>query len=347
MLQANLINSKEFILQEVEPPVPKADEVLIQVALAGICGSDLHAYHGKHPFISFPIVLGHEFSGTIVGLGERVPKGKFELGQRVTVEPSLVCGACYNCRNGRYNICDELKVIGCQTDGAYKELIAVPEQKVIPLDHRLGFDDGAMLEPLAVAVHAVERGNVKTGDKVLVIGAGTIGLLLAQAAKASGAQVVVADIVETRLNIALQLEVDGVIHSKSEDIQKSLWSKFKDGADVIFECVGIPQTVRQAVTLARKGSRIVIVGVIGEEVLLPVGLIQDRELELVGDLMYTRKDFELAQNYVLQGHVKLDKLKSKVFPLVEIKQAFEYVCSHPETTLKVFLQIHGSITNRF
>lgn len=337
MLQAKLLAHEQFVLEEVKVPEPGKNQVLLKVEVVGICGSDLHAYHGKHPFVFPPIVLGHEFSGIIVKLGEGTA-GSFEVGQRVAVEPSIVCGQCYNCRHGRYNICNELSVIGCLTDGAYTEYIAVDKDKVILLDDELSFEDGAMLEPLSVGVHGVDQGQVKAGQRVLVIGAGTIGLLLAQAAKAAGAEGAIADVIDYRLDLAAELGIPYPINSKTDSLEQKLKEFAPEGVDVIFECVGTAATIRQAIEIARKGTRIVVLGVVESEVLLPVALIQDRELELVGDLMFTRKDFEKSQQLIKSGQVNVKRLQTKTFPLSEVTEAFEFILNNKDSAMKVFLK---------
>jgi len=165
-------------LIESPRPSPGPDEILVAVARVGICGSDLHAYHGRHPFIQLPVVPGHEFAGAVVEVGANVHD--FVPGQRVTVEPSLVCGVCHNCTRGRYNICERLRVIGCQTTGALGEYLAVPASKTLLLPDSVTWDQAVMVEPLAVAVHAVRLArfqSVQPGANVLILGAGTIGLM--------------------------------------------------------------------------------------------------------------------------------------------------------------------------
>lgn len=344
MLQAKLVDKRTFELIHTEKPAPGPGEALIRVAVAGICGTDLHAYHGKHPFIALPIVPGHEFAGVVEALGPGVPEGRLAPGGKVCVEPSLVCGRCFRCREGRYNICEELKVIGCQTDGAFGEYIAVPWEKVIPIDGAMSFKDAAMLEPLAVGVHAVKLGRVAAGQRILIIGGGVIGLLLAQAARAAGAVVAVADIAEARLQMARSLGIPHAIHSATQPLREAVRAIHPDGMDVIFECVGLPATVRQAIEAARKGSRIVIVGVVNDEVLLPVNLIQDRELELLGDLMYTKEDFNDAMQLVVGGGVQLKPLQTRTFPIREVQQAFEFADSSKES-FKVFIDIVSESTD--
>lgn len=339
VIQAKMTDLKTIVIEEAPKPEPGPREVLIKVAVAGICGSDLHAFEGKHPFVKPPIVLGHEFSGMIVELGDEVEGEYYQVGQRVTVEPSITCGQCYNCRNGRYNICDKLQVIGSQISGGYATYVKVPAANVLPLGDDLTFEDGAMIEPLAVAVHAGHLGKVMPGDHIAIIGAGTIGLLLAQVAKAKGAKVAISDIVDSRLELAAQLGVDACINPTQANIEEELKKFAPNGADIIFECVGSSFTLRQSIEIARKGSRVVIVGVAEGDVSLPVHYIQDRELEILGDLMYTRKDFDEALKLVRTGQVNLNPLITKSFPLVEANEAFEYVLANPKNTLKVFLVV--------
>ncbi|OIQ10377.1 Sorbitol dehydrogenase [Moorella thermoacetica] len=337
MWRANLIKPGQFAEEEVPIPSVEDDQLLINVKVCGICGSDIHAFYGKHPFIKCPIVLGHEFSGVVSAVGTKV-KNKWQIGERVIVEPSLICGHCYNCRHGRYNICDELKVIGCQSDGAFAEYIAVPEEKVIPLNDKLSFEEGAMVEPLAVGVHAVNKAQLKAGQVAVIIGAGTIGLMVTQAAKAIGARVIVSDINETKLELAKQLGADNIINSQNAPLSRELKKLIPERADVIFECVGAPATIREAITVAWKGSKIIIVGVVKDEVPIPVGLIQDRELELVGDLMYMKNDFIQSQNMVIEGKVKLEPMINKIFNLKEVGKAFAFIETNREHVTKILLR---------
>jgi L-iditol 2-dehydrogenase len=338
MKQAELYAPLDVRLREAPRPAPGADEVLIAVARVGICGSDLHAYHGRHPFIQLPVVPGHEFAGTVAEVGPDV-RG-FVPGQRVTVEPSLVCGTCINCRQGRYNICERLQVIGCQTSGALAEYLAVPAAKVLLLPDSLTWDQGALLEPLAVAVHAVRVARFQPGADVLILGGGTIGLMVLQAAKAFGAgQVMISDLIQRRLDLALQLGAERAVSPTQTDLAQVLEETFgPPRADVIFECVGVAATAREAVRAARKGTRIVLAGVFEEEVPLSLGLVQDRELELVGTLMYAGDDFATAIRLVGSGQVEVEPLITHRFPLSRAAEAFA-AADDRERALKVLVEI--------
>jgi len=326
MKQVELHAPLDIRLIESPRPSPKPDEVLIAVARVGVCGSDLHAYHGRHPFIQLPVVPGHEFAGTVVEIGtEAAASGHdFALGQRATVEPSLVCNSCYNCTHGRYNICERLQVIGCQTAGALSEYVAVPASKVLPLPDNMTWDQAVMVEPLAVGVHGVGMARFQLGADVLILGAGTIGLMTLQAAKAFGARrVMITDLIQDRLDLAVRLGADYGVNPSATDLALALEQAFgPQRADVILECVGIAATAREAIRVARKGTRIVLAGVFEEEVTINLGLVQDRELELAGTLMYVGDDFPTALALVRDGKVQVEPLITHRFPLSQAAEAF-------------------------
>lgn len=339
MKQAEMINPGEIVVRDVSRPAPGPGEALIHVAISGICGSDVHAFLGEHPFISCPVVPGHEFSGIIAELGSGV--AGLSLGQKVTVEPSLVCGTCYNCRRGRYNICQNLKVIGCQCTGAMGEYLVVPAAKVIPLPAAMSFEEGALVEPLAVAVHAVARGGYVGGKKVVVQGAGTIGLLTMQVAKAHGAAAALqVDMVPGRLALAQQLGADHVADLRQWDLATAVRETFgPDGADIIYECVGVEPTIASAIEVARKGSTIVVAGVFGKKTCVDMALVQDHELELVGTLMYTRPDFEEAIRLIVEKKVQVLPLVSHRYPLDQAADAFATARRGGDAALKVLVQV--------
>ena len=184
MIQQVMTAPGEIIFQEVPTPKVGKDQALLKVQMIGICGSDIHVYHGKHPFISYPVTQGHEVSGAVVTFGDGVTG--FEVGQKVTIEPQVFCGHCHPCTHGKYSLCEELKVMGFQTTGTASTYFAADASKVTPLPQAMSFFEGAMIEPLAVAVHAVRRFGDVSGKKVAVLGAGPIGNLVSQVAKGMG-----------------------------------------------------------------------------------------------------------------------------------------------------------------
>jgi len=334
MRRLNLVEPEKIVREEVPAPEPSESQAIIRVAYVGICGSDLHAFHGKHPFIHCPIVPGHEFSG-------RVEKGgALASGTRVTVVPQVVCGRCYQCRTGRYNICRDLKVIGCQTDGAMADFVAVPADKVIPLPEEVSLKTAALIEPLAVGHHALMRGGMKRGDRVLILGAGVIGLLAAMVAKALGAQTVaVTDIDGRALERALAHGADYAVNTSETDLGEWIAAEIADGFDLILECVGCEATARQAVEVARKGSDVVIVGVHPSQPRLNLARIQDAEIRLIGSLMYMNEDYHAIIDLLRRQRLDVADLITHVFPFEDYEKAFATALDPASGRFKVMIEI--------
>ncbi len=283
MKQAVMTAPGRIEFRQIDRPKPQPQEVLIEVKRIGVCGSDIHVYHGLHPYTSYPIVQGHEVSGRIAEIGRDVTG--FKIGEPVVFLPQVTCGTCYPCRNGMENICNQLKVMGFQTNGAAQEFFPVPADHVLKVPASISLDRAAMVEPTAVALHALGRYGDVRGKSVVVLGAGTIGNLVAQSARALGASIVlITDISQYKLNMAracgLPWAVDTTRNSLGEEIARKLGP---DLADVILECVGAQETINQAIESARKGSTIVVVGVFGKKPSVDLGLVQDRELTLAGE----------------------------------------------------------------
>jgi len=329
MRHVEIVSPKTAIVTDVPIPEPSTSEVRIRIHRCGICGSDLHAFKGKHPFIDLPATPGHEMAGVIDSVGSDVSGWK--AGDRVCVQPQLVCGECALCESGRYNICANLRVMGCQGAGGLAEYLVSPASMLHRLPDDVTFEQGALVEPLAVGVRAVRRAGCVGGRKVLVQGAGTIGLACLMVAKAYGAGwVVLTDIREDRRRRAEAVGADVVM--KPEDIDDASWVRdhLGDlGFDVVIECVGIEATVRQAVYRVRKGGRIIIAGVFEEDVSVPMRLIQDREIEIQGTLMYVRDEFAEALRLIAERQVCAEKLVTHRMSLEDVPSAFNLL-SDPE-----------------
>ncbi|NMB46884.1 MAG: galactitol-1-phosphate 5-dehydrogenase [Firmicutes bacterium] len=338
MRRYNLIQPQKLVVEEVPTPQPGPDEVLIAVKSVGICGSDIHAYYGQHPYISCPIVPGHEFAGIVTQVGDGVDEAW--LGKRVTALPSLVCGQCHNCRTDRFNICQELKVIGCQSDGALAEFVKAPADKLLTLPEAMSWEEATLIEPLAVAVHAVRMAGDVVGQRVVVYGGGTIGLSVMQVAKAYGArEVILSEPDPFRRDLAQKLGADYVIDPTSIQPVKWLENKFgAEGVDLSFECVGIEATVHQAIASNRKGTTIVIVGVYSKPVMVDMGLVQDRELRLLGTLMYTMTDFSEAMHLLDQGKVQGLPLVTHRLTFDDAARAFEVIEQQKGSCVKVLIK---------
>ena len=329
----------KITLDIVEELLPGPNEACIRIAYCGICGSDLHAFKGKHPFISLPATPGHEFSGIISALGNG--DSDFRVGDRVTIEPSLVCGKCYNCRIGRYNICLNLKVMGCQSDGAMADYLVVPIDKVVPLPDNVTLKEAALAEPLAVGVHAAKRGGVLFNKNIVIIGAGMIGLsTLICVAKAGAKNIIVTDLSDDRLKIAKSLGATQTINaSEIAPVEKILNIQPDEGIDIAFECVGIESSIRDAMDVVRKGGRVVVVGVFGDEVKVNMANVQDRELELIGTLMYTKRDFTEAVYMLSNASFSPELFITSIFPLDEPVEAFNAALNSKEN-IKVIIEVN-------
>ncbi len=339
MKQAVMTAPGKIEFRQVERPFPAPEEVLIEVKRIGVCGSDIHVYHGTHPYTGYPVIQGHEVSGLVAGVGVSVTG--FQPGDPVVFMPQVTCGICYPCRHGMEHICDHLKVMGFQTDGAAQQFFPVPARQVFKVPANISLDQAAMIEPLAVAVHALSRYGSMQGKKAIVLGAGTIGNLVAQSARALGAEkVLITDISEYKLDKAHACGIHLAVNTSSQDLGEVIQQEFgPDKADVILECVGAQATISQAIENARKGSAIVVVGVFGKKPELNLGFVQDRELTLTGTLMYQKKDYEQAIRLMGQGSLTLEPMITQRFSFEEYLQAYHAIEASNGEYLKVMIDV--------
>ncbi len=339
MLQQVMTAPKEIVFREIPKPEPGHGEILIKMMRIGVCGSDIHVYHGTHPFTSYPVTQGHECSGYIEKLGAGVDE-RFKVGQKVTFEPQVFCGECYPCTHGKYNLCENLKVMGFQTTGAASEYFVVPESKVDILPDNMTLDEGAMIEPVAVTVHAAKRVDMK-GATVAILGAGPIGILLCQSCKAAGAEkVMMTDISDLRLKLAKSVGADYVVNTRDNDFNEALVDCFgKDKCDYYYDCAGTDTTINQAIRCARKGSTIVLVAVFGAMANVDLAVLNDHELTLDTSMMYRHQDYLDAIEWVSQGKINLKPLISTHFKFKDYLDAYRYIDENRESTMKVIIDI--------
>ncbi|MHB1628807.1 MAG: zinc-dependent alcohol dehydrogenase [Bacilli bacterium] len=337
MKQALLSAAEQIAVCTAQEPVAGERDVVLRVDHVGICGSDIHAYYDRHPFIQLPIVLGHEATGVVASIGSQV--SRLAVGDRIVIEPTLACGQCERCLSGRPHICDRLRVVGCQFPGAFAEYVVIPEENAIPLPDHVSLQHGAMVEPLAVGVRACRRGGVAEGSTVCIVGAGTIGIMTAVAARELGAaRVVLLDVSPVKCSLAQRMGFEAVCNAGAapQTLLRDLFGA--KGPDTMLECVGVASSLRFCVEGAPKGGRIVIVGVFEEDVTAPMALVQDRELELLGTLMYTRADFLEALSWMAAGRIDAQLLITRVFPLAEAAQAFAFIRDQKGSAVKVMLR---------
>jgi 2-desacetyl-2-hydroxyethyl bacteriochlorophyllide A dehydrogenase len=336
MRQVVVTTSEDIRVEEVpRPGPPGAGEVLVASRLVGICGTDVHAAAGHHPFIERPYRPGHE----VVGVVEQVGDGVTDLaaGDPVVLEPNLVCGTCRQCRAGRYNICRNLAVFGCQTTGGMADAFVVPRDRLHRLPDGMSDELAALVEPLATPVHAVRRAGVGPGSRVAVLGAGPIGLLVLVAARAAGAEtVVVTDVLPEKLERASRLGADAALRADDPGLVAQAAAVLQ-GADVVFDCVAAASSMAQAVELVDKGGTVMVVGIAAGPTTVPLHLVQDREISVIGSLMYVREDVERAIALLASGAVAADDLITAVFPLDRAAEAF--AASSDPTQVKVLVSV--------
>ena len=343
MIQQLMTEPKHITFREVPVPEPGPDQVLVKIKRIGVCGSDIHVWHGTHPYTSYPVTQGHEVSGQIVSLGEYVKD--LAVGQKVTIEPQVFCGRCHPCLHGKYNLCEKLKVMGFQTTGTAGEYFAVDASKITLLPEELSYSEGAMIEPTAVAVHAAKRFPDLKGANVVVLGCGPIGILVMQAAKALGAaKALVTDISDTRLELAKSLGADFAVNTLKKNFGEAMLEAFgPDKADVIYECAGSDITMEQAIQNARKGSMIVLVAVFGKRASVDLAKLNDSELDLNTSMMYRHEDYVDAIRFVKEGRIRLKPLQSAHFAFQDYAKAYDYIDANRETTMKVLIDVDPEV----
>ncbi len=342
MRQVVLTAPKQIEFREVAAPEAgnlKSDEVLLRILRIGICGSEIHSYHGQHPATFYPVVQGHEYSAEVVAVGSAVRKVK--PGDRVTGRPQLVCGECNPCKRGQYNVCSNLRVEAFQADGVAQDYFVIPEERVVALPEGMSPDYGAMVEPTAVAAHATSRPRALEGRNVVVSGAGTIGNLVAQFARARGAKrVVITDVSDYRLSKARECGIERTLNVAREPLDGKIAELFGDeGYQVAFECAGVESSVRSLMSTVEKGGDVVIVGVHAKDPAVSMFHLGEHELNLIGSMMYRHEDYLKAVEEISAGRIRLAPLVSNRFPLEKYREAYEFIDANRETCMKVLIDL--------
>lgn len=307
-------------MTEVRRPKPQMGEVLIKVAYAGICGTDLMIYLGKHPRAKAPLVMSHEFSGTV----EHDPNGTFQAGTPVTINPLISCGECYACRHGMSHICETLGLVGIDADGGFAEYVSVPDYTVRPIPSSLGLRRAALVEPLAVAVHAVSVSDLRVGDTVAVLGAGPVGILTAQVARLAGAlRVIVSEISPRRLSIARELGFHVLDVTQTDPVERIMEATDGAGVPVVFETAGSQATVVQAGLVSRIGGQILQVGMPRSAVTIDLTPVLFREIRRQPIRVYREQDVQQAIAIAASERVDLDRPVTHILPIEELSKGME------------------------
>ncbi|MDQ0300652.1 L-iditol 2-dehydrogenase [Salibacterium salarium] len=316
-------------VREVFEPSPDADQVKIKVKYAGVCGSDIHAYEG-HYKVKTPVILGHEFSGEVVEVGENVTHCK--IGDRVTSETTFfICGVCKYCKSGDYNLCNHRIGLGSKQDGGYTNYLIAKKESVHVLPRHVDFKAASLAEPLACAFHAVEKAEIKKGDVVVILGPGPIGLLTAQTVKSKGATVIITGLSNDtiRLEKARELGIDKVINIEEKDV-KDVVNYYTDsyGADVVFECTGAVPAANMGIDLLVKKGQYVQVGIFPKSTIeLNVSNIIQKEIQFTGSRSQKSSDWEPSLSLMNQGEVDAKALITHQFDITQWNEAYDAIKS--------------------
>ena len=340
MRQAVMISPGEIIHRTAEKPAePGPDEVLLKIKRIGICGSDIHVYHGKHPFTSYPIVQGHEYSGEVVSTGKNV--SLVSNGDKATGRPQLVCGECNPCLRGDYNVCKNLKVQGFQADGCAQDYFILPEDRLVKIPDNMSFTEGAFIEPMAVGAHSTRIASGIKGKNVVVFGAGTIGNIVAQFAKARGAnKVMISDPIAFKLKTAQECGIDFTHNPNDETFEESIMRVFgNDGFQLAFEAAGAEKPILNAINYIENGSEIIILGVFDKPACIHMSYVCERELKIKGSMMYKHEDYLESVDFFSKGVINIKPLVTKEFLFEEFDAAYKHIDKNPDTSLKVIINM--------
>lgn len=322
----------------VEKDMPKAQkgEALLKVLYCGICGADVASYTGNQPFTTYPRIPGHEFSAQIVEIPEN-SKG-LKVGDIVTCNPYFNCGACYACKRGIVNACHDNQTMGVQRDGSFQEYITMPVERIID-GKGLTAKELALIEPFSISCHALSRTEVKSGDNLLIMGAGPIGLFALMKAKAMGARVLIADMLESRLNLAKEYGADCTVNVKATDLHTAC-DEFTNGNgfDVCVEACGAPETFLSCISEAAHGANIILIGNGKRETTFVHSVILKKELNIFGSRNAFTKDFEELIDLVASKKADVLKMVSGIYPKENAKDAFEALSHNDGTLAKLLIE---------
>lgn len=333
---ARVYAKDDLRVEEVEiPKVIKSDDVLIKTKRVGICGSDVHLYHGENPLAVLPRVMGHEVVGEVVEIGSDVKN--LNVGDHVVIEPINYCGKCYACRHGMPNVCKDLSVFGVHEDGGMREYFTVSEKQCHVMNKDLDWDTAVLTEPYTIGANSTARGNVGVGDTVLIQGAGPIGVCILKLAKIKGASVMITDVVEDKLKFAKENGADRVVNIAKEDIKEAVkdWTN-GEGVNKVIDAVGSTKTFEVSFDLISPAGTIVVLGFSEKASQIPQLPITKNQLTVVGTRLQAYQ-FANVIRLMESGMLKNDGLITHRFKFDQIQQAFDFINEHPEEVKKMIL----------
>jgi L-gulonate 5-dehydrogenase len=336
MLAVSVQSPHDLQVSDIAPPgTPGAGEVLIRVERAGICGSDLHIFHGSNPFARYPRIIGHEFAGSVEAVGPDVEG--LSTGDRVVIDPVVSCGHCYACRVGRYNVCGNLEVLGVHRDGGFRDKLIVPAINCVKVPDSMPFEIAALAEPFSIAANVLSRTGIEASDTVLIYGAGTVGITVLQVAKLHGARCIVSDVDAARLDRARQFGADATIHSHEVSVPEAVRNENDGlGPTVIIDGAGVPALLEEACRVASPAGRIGLLGFSPAPCNISQQEIVKKELTLVGSRL-NRRLLPQVVTWLSEGKLKPEAMISHTFSTTDARAAFDLIETRPQDTLKVQL----------
>ena len=322
-----VVHPGRIAVEPADIPAPGPGEALVRALAAGVCGSDLHAARGSHPFVSMPYRPGHEVVGVIEAVGSAVDART--PGQRVIVEPYLPCWTCKMCTSGRENLCENLQFFGCgYRQGGMADYFTLAANRLHPVPDVLDDHTAALIEPLSTPVHAIRLAGDVTGRSVAVLGSGTIGLLTLAVLRAHQAgKVVTTDPNPAKRERATALGADFTIDARTPDVAGQVRNALGESADIVFDCVAIQSSMDQAIAMADKGGTVVVVGVPAREVTIPLPIVQDHQIRIQGSATYLPEDYEESIDLLRRGAVRKADFVTATRPLAQVADAFELAAS--------------------
>ena len=329
----------EMAFTDRPEPSPGPGEVVVETKAVGVCGSDIHLYRGDHPYRTYPMVFGHEASGVVAAVGNGV--SNLTVGEAVVMEPLIPCGECYPCRIGRRNCCSRMKTVGVTTNGALADRFSVPAHCLYRLPDNIPHRIAALVEPFSIGFQAAYRAEITDSDRVVVLGAGPIGLTTLAAVKERGARVLITDLIDNRLAIADRMGADLVVNSAETDLVQAVldWTE-GDGASVVVEAVGLPETIEVTIDLVSDAGRVVVVGVTERKFALRGVDVTKKELTIHGSRNNLGR-FQQAIDYVSAHPDLAEQLITHKYPFEDAPAAFEQADQHPDETCKVIIEFNA------
>lgn len=336
MLAIAVQSPHELEAREIgSPGEPGAGEILLRTARAGICGSDLHIFHGSNPFAKYPRIIGHEFAGTVEAVGSSV--AGLSVGDRVVVDPVVSCGHCYACRVGRHNVCGNLEVFGVHRDGGFRDRLLVPAINCVKVPDTMPLEIAALAEPFSIAANVLSRTGIGADDTVMIYGAGTVGLTVLQVAKLHGARCLIADIDAARLERARSFGADVTIHSRERSVPEAVRDENDGlGPTVVIDGAGIPALLEEACRIASPAGRIGLLGFSPAPCNISQQEIVKKELTLVGSRL-NRKLLPQVVTWLAEGKLQPAAMITQTFLARDVKAAFDLIEARPQDTIKVQL----------